>query len=222
MANEPRTTVKPDGTTARLRAFNRIAWVIAVIAQMLMWIAAATTAAIGVILIVAAAKPDGPFTVSADGDAVQTGFDGSDFHLSIHPTVLDTTFNAVQSERSIEWLNLALALTAAIAIYTLFALTLREVAGMCRDLSGWAENRPEGTPFIASITQRLRRAGWFMIAAPLATFILGATAILVTDRGASVSVGSNAICVMVGFILLTLAHAFDYGFQLQTEVDGLL
>lgn len=222
MDNELRAYAKSDGTATRLRAFNRIAWVIANVAQMLMWIAVAVTAAIAVILIVTAIKPGGPFAVSGDDDAVQTGFGDSDFHFAVHPTVLGTTFNAVQSAQSIEWLNLALALAAAITTYALFALTLREIASMCRDLSSWAENRPEGTPFVASITQRLRRAGWFMITAPLAAFALGAIAILATDRGASISVGSNAICVMVGFIMLTLAHVFDYGFQLQTEVDGLL
>ncbi|NMM93189.1 DUF2975 domain-containing protein [Bifidobacterium oedipodis] len=222
MDNELRTYAKSDGAVARLRAFNRIAWVIANAAQMLMWVAVAVTAAIAVILIVAAMKPGEPFAVSGDGDAVQTIFGDSDFHLSIHPTVLNTTFNAVQSAQSIEWLNLALALAAAIATYALFALTLREIAGMCRDLSSWAENRPEGTPFVASITQRLRRMGWFMVAVPLITFVLGAIAIFATDRGASISVGSNAICVMVGFIMLTLAHVFEYGLQLQTEVDGLL
>lgn len=52
-------------------------------------------------------------------------------------------------------------------VYALLALAFSEMAALCKDLTVWLADNRDATPFQGMVSDRLNRAGWYLIVAPI-------------------------------------------------------
>lgn len=75
--------------------------------------------------------------------------------------------------------------------------------------------------FQGMVSDRLNRAGWYLIVAPIVGLVNFIVCFL-AGTGGNWVLWMSGMMVMIGIILLLIARIFDYGMGLQREVDGLL
>lgn len=106
-------------------------------------------------------------------------------------------------------------------VYALLALAFSEMAALCKDLTVWLADGRDATPFQGMVSDRLNRAGWYLIVAPIVGLVNFIVCFL-AGTGGNWVLWMSGMMVMIGIILLMIARIFDYGMGLQREVDGLL
>ena len=82
----------------------------------------------------------------------------------------------------------------------------------------------ESTPFLPQSVADVRRIGYCLIAAPLAGYVIAATAALLKYLGADMGTISlmDPSLLVDGLIALSLSQVFVLGVKLQRETNGLL
>lgn len=193
------------------------ALVIARIGTVFLWIAAAATAVVLVVFIVASG-------------ALTSGYNrldlsvGGVFSISLTGRVLDySIFLQQYDDAPINTVAVIATGLARTAVYVLLALAFGQIAALCDELKTWAEHADPAnpSPFRAVISERLSRMGWYLIAAPVVAFV-NYIVCAVAGASGSASLWMSGLLVMVGIMLLLLSRIFDYGMSLEREVDGLL
>ena len=108
------------------------------------------------------------------------------------------------------------------AIYLLAMLAIGRGGKKPRkDLTVWLADGRDATPFQGMVSDRLNRAGWYLIVAPIVGLVNFIVCFL-AGTGGNWGLWMSGMMVMIGIILLLIARIFDYGMGLQREVDGLL
>ena len=97
---------------------------------------------------------------------------------------------------------------------------MRKISGVI-DLTVWLADGRDATPFQGMVSDRLNRAGWYLIVAPIVGLVNFIVCFL-AGTGGNWGLWMSGMMVMIGIILLLIARIFDYGMGLQREVDGLL
>ncbi|PWG64158.1 hypothetical protein DF196_09435 [Bifidobacterium callitrichidarum] len=193
------------------------ALIIARIGTVFLWIAAAVTAIVLVVFIVASG------TLTAGYNRLDLSVGGV-FSISLTGQVLDySIFLQPYDDAPINTVAVIATGLARTAVYALLALAFGQVAALCDELKTWVEHADPASPspFRAVIAERLSRMGWYLIAAPVVALV---NYIVCSIAGASgsASLWMSGLLVMIGIMLLLLVRIFDYGMSLEREVDGLL
>ncbi len=101
-------------------------------------------------------------------------------------------------------------------VWLLFSASVSAELTVIADLGG-----RDATPFQGMVSDRLNRAGWYLIVAPIVGLVNFIVCFL-AGTGGNWGLWMSGMMVMIGIILLLIARIFDYGMGLQREVDGLL
>lgn len=122
-----------------------------------------------------------------------------------HPSAASVTFSAL----------------AGVALASLSAMIFRNIHLILRTAQGKTWFSKGDTPFQKDITRMIREIGIFLISTSAVNLIwsIGMRFILGADR---VELGVELDSALVGMMVLCLSQFFDYGVQLQNDVDGLL
>lgn len=211
----PKTGRPSSGRIDVLGRAGAVALIIARIGTVILWIAAAVTAVVLIVFIVAS----GMLTVSYN----QLSFNvGGVFNIGIAGRVLDYSIYLQQYDGApINTIAVIATGVARAVVYALLALAFGQIAALCDELTGWVEHTEQVSPFRAAISERLARMGWYLIAAPVVALVNYVICMLAGASG-SATLWLSGLLVMIGIMLLLLARIFDYGMSLEQEVDGLL
>ncbi|TCD98390.1 hypothetical protein [Bifidobacterium longum] len=191
------------------------ALILARIGAALLWIIAALAAVVWVVFLVS------PRSFAANFGSVDLNVGGA-FTLSIKGDLLDYSYNLQNFHDGP--VNMVATISTGLArmvVYALLALAFSEMAALCKDLTVWLADGRDATPFQGMVSDRLNRAGWYLIVAPIVGLVNFIVCFL-AGTGGNWGLWMSGMMVMIGIILLLIARIFDYGMGLQREVDGLL
>ena len=110
---------------------------------------------------------------------------------------------------------------AGVALASLSAMIFRNIYLIMRTAQGKTWFSKGDTPFQKDITRMIREIGIFLLSTSAVNLIwsIGMRFILGVD---SVELSVELDSALVGMMVLCLSQFFDYGVQLQNDVDGLL
>ena len=110
---------------------------------------------------------------------------------------------------------------AGVVLGSLSAMIFRNIYLIMRTAQGKTWFSKGDTPFQKDITRMIREIGIFLISTSAVNLIwsIGMRFILGVD---SVELSVELDSALVGMMVLCLSQFFDYGVQLQNDVDGLL
>lgn len=191
------------------------ALILARIGAALLWIIAALAAVVWVVFLIS------PRSFAANFGSVDLNVGGA-FTLSIKGDLLDYSYNLQNFHDGP--VNMVATISTGLArmvVYALLALAFSEMAALCKDLTVWLADGRDATPFQGMASDRLNRAGWYLIVAPIVGLVNFIVCFL-AGTGGNWVLWMSGMMVMIGIILLLIARIFDYGMGLQREVDGLL
>ena len=178
----------------------------------------------------------GMFAGQDDGSNTSITTQGDGIRIGINGMVLDNEIRLLSWDGRISTPAVIVVSVGVTVVAVLFALVFHEVATLCARLGTWQaqQGRSNGhgqnwqeasgslsSPFDAGLGSSLRRVGWYLVAAP----IVGWVTTLVSapfSNGWSITLSVSLVILMISVLAFLLAHVFDYGAQLQIEVDGLL
>ncbi|KAB8287137.1 hypothetical protein [Bifidobacterium avesanii] len=115
-----------------------------------------------------------------------------------------------------------------IACMVAMALVMRNIRRVSRGIQAWLDRSDLFSPFEAGLAAPLRRIGRLLIAVPVAAgagSVLALVLSALTGRSnlnVTPQLSVIGTYLMVGALALLVAHVFDYGGELQRDVDGLL
>ncbi|RSX53060.1 hypothetical protein D2E25_1033 [Bifidobacterium goeldii] len=192
------------------------ALLIARIGVVILWLAAA----VSVVTLMAYIIMPGSF--HANYGVVELNV-GDAFALSVRGSILDVAVYLQEHYTAgapLVQAVIASCVTNAI-VYALLAIAFGEIAALCARLRDWKDGTSGLTPFRTTVSERMSRAGWCLIAAPAAA-LLDWLFCTIFAKGGSWNLWMSGLLVMTGIILLMIARIFEYGMTLEQEVDGLL
>ena len=137
------------------------ALILARIGAALLWIIAALAAVVWVVFLIS------PRSFAANFGSVDLNVGGA-FTLSIKGDLLDYSYNLQNFHDGP--VNMVATISTGLArmvVYALLALAFSEMAALCKDLTVWLADGRDATPFQGMVSDRLNRAGWYLIVAPI-------------------------------------------------------
>lgn len=189
------------------------ALILARIGAALLWISAALAAVVWVVFLIS------PRSFAANFGSVDLNVGGA-FTLSIKGDLLDYSYNLQNFHDGP--VNMVATISTGLArmvVYALLALAFSEMAALCKDLTVWLADGRDATPFQGMVSDRLNRAGWYLIVAPIVGLVNFIVCFL-AGTGGNWGLWMSGMMVMIGIILLLIARIFDYGMGLQRKSTG--
>ena len=105
--------------------------------------------------------------------------------------------------------------------FALMGMCARNVHLIFKTSEGKTRFSKGATPFQPDNIRMVREIGIFLIALPVVQLIMSVIArIALGNDAVESSIGMQTI--FIGLVVLALSQYFDYGMQLQSDVDGLL
>lgn len=109
----------------------------------------------------------------------------------------------------------------AIIVIALMALVFRNVYLIIKTAEGRTKFSEGKTPFQSSIIRMTREIGIFLISIPFVSLIFSVLA-QVLGNSEAINATLSLETIIIGLFVLCLSQFFNYGKQLQSDVDGLL
>ena len=180
------------------------ALILARIGAALLWIIAALAAVVWVVFLIS------PRSFAANFGSVDLNVGGA-FTLSIKGDLLDYSYNLQNFHDGP--VNMVATISTGLArmvVYALLALAFSEMAALCKDLTVWLADGRDATPFQGMVSDRLNRAGWYLIVAPIVGLVNFIVCFL-AGTGGNWGLWMSGMMVMIGIILLLIAHGSATG-----------
>lgn len=127
----------------------------------------------------------------------------------------------VLPDGSINFTMMIIFLIGAIITIALMAMVFRNVYLIIKTAEGRTKFSEGKTPFQSSIVRMTREIGIFLISTPVVGLIFSILA-QVIGNSETVTATLSLETLIIGLFVLCLSQFFNYGKQLQTDVDGLL
>ena len=110
---------------------------------------------------------------------------------------------------------------AGVVLLGLSAMIFRNIYLILKTAQGETKFSKGSTPFQADVTRMVREIGIFLISTSVVSLLwsVGMRFILGVD---SVELSVELDSALIGMMVICLSQFFDYGTQLQQDVDGLL
>lgn len=140
------------------------------------------------------------------------GTEVTTYGLEMTPVLPDGTINVTM---------IIIFAIGAIVSLALMAMVFRNVYLIIKTAEGRTRFSEGKTPFQNSIVRMTREIGIFLISIPVVGLIFSVLA-QVIGQSEAVNITISLESIIIGLFVLCLSQFFNYGKQLQEDVDGLL
>ena len=196
-------------TKTKMKTINKITLVVAKILEVLHWFAVALIATFSVVSIAARdwLKAILESGVPEYGTEVTTY---GDFNV-----------NVVLADGTVNMPCITVFFIGAAIIMALMAMVFRNVYLIIKTAEGRTKFSEGNTPFQKDIVRMMREIGIFLISIPALSVVFSVLAQVIGNTGTiHITIGLESL--IIGLFVLSLSQFFNYGKQLQGDVDGLV
>lgn len=192
-----------------MKAINKITLVVAKILEVFHWIGVVLTTALSVCSV---AGRDWLQAILESG-VPEYGTEVTTYgSFNVNPVLADGTVNMT---------CMTVFFIGATIIIALMAMVFRNVYLIIKTAEGRTKFSEGNTPFQKNIVRMTREIGIFLISIPAVSIIFSVLAQVIGRTGTmNITIGLESL--IIGLFVLCLSQFFNYGKQLQGDVDGLV
>lgn len=196
-------------TKTKMKTINKITLVVAKIMEVFHWFGVLLTSVMAVCSIVARDSLKAILESGVPEYGTEVTTYGS---FNVNPVFADGTVNMT---------CMTIFFIGSAVIIGLMAMVFRNVYLIIKTAEGRTKYSEGNTPFQKNIVRMTREIGIFLISIPAVSVVFGVLAQLIGRTGTmQITIGLESL--IIGLFVLCLSQFFNYGKQLQGDVDGLV